>query len=410
MIVASDPPARYLAAPNARIPATCAGIAAFILNTADYDRTDRLWPASQLVFATNPLSIAYGAGGIALSLARCGYQVPKPAKEWIGSREVTVGRYPPGAFTGLAGIAYALAEIGLAEQGEEILQKCYSSPLRFRDATMFHGAAGWGLVSLYFAVQTGNATYLERAAEAAEYLVRSAAQSDDGMSWVSSADGAINYGYGYGASGVAYFLLLAAEALQRPHYLAAARAALDFDVAHREITPNGWGWPARDSGTASRVTLPYWGHGAAGVGTTAIRFYNVLGEERYRELAETIADGCACKWTVFPSLVDGLAGIGDFMIDMYLATDCTEYYERARDIADTILWYGVERPQGIGFPGRSMTRLSNDFATGAAGILTYLHRLTTLGARPLVDLVPYTAKKCSEPRGVRTTAVLSTRG
>lgn len=104
-------------------------------------------------------------------------------------------------------------------------------------------------------------------------------------------------------------------------------------------------------------------------------------------LAETIADGADCRWTVLPSLVEGLSGIAEFMIDMYRATGKPAHLERAENMADTVTWYAVHREEGTAFPGRWFMKLSTDFATGSAGIGLFLGRLLDPSLpRALVDM------------------------
>lgn len=134
------------------------------------------------------------------------------------------------------------------------------------------------------------------------------------------------------------------------------------------------------------MSLPYWGHGAAGVGTAAVRVHRLVGDELLEEAARIIADSAFCKWTILPNQIDGLAGIGEFMIDMFMSTREHKYLERAQEIAETILWYVIERPDGITFPGRWLNRISLDYATGSAGIGMFLLRLLNPGPRYIVDL------------------------
>src|SRR5688572_4805273 len=81
--------------------------AAYLVRTAAYERSDRLWPGEQELYTTNPLSLAYGACGPALLLHELD-RLPAQATEWILGKPVTAEEYPPGLYLGLGGIAYSL--------------------------------------------------------------------------------------------------------------------------------------------------------------------------------------------------------------------------------------------------------------------------------------------------------------
>jgi len=364
------------------------GILSYILATADFAREDRLWPSDPNVFLTNPLSVAWGAGGIAAFLYDALGEIPRRVEHWLLDRQVGVADYPPGLLIGMAGVAYSFCEVGLKERAEKIMAACYQSPILFTDPTMFLGVAGWGLCSLYFYNECGGQGYLDMAARAADWLRGTASEVSEGVCWKGGYYSDLHYGYGYGASGIAWFLLQAGLTLADDGLVSMAKRALAFDIARRAETGKGWGWRDREGGT--RV-LPYWVYGGAGVGTVAIRFLECLGDPAYLDLAEVIADGAFAKWTALPSMTNGVSGIGDFMLDMLLRCNRDRYAERALDIAATLPVYALDRPSGLAFPGRWQRRISNDFATGSAGIGFFLNRLLRPRRKFLVDL-------CATPR------------
>src|SRR5215216_4460702 len=144
------------------VQATIDETAAYLLATADFARSDRLWPADALVFATNPLSVAYGACGSALFLHSADRLTERrDVLDWMLARPLSTDTYPPGLYIGLAGIAYAFAELGLSREAEDVLQLAYQSPLLYEEPGMFLGAAGWGLASVDFHHRTGRRLYLE---------------------------------------------------------------------------------------------------------------------------------------------------------------------------------------------------------------------------------------------------------
>ncbi|WP_424851791.1 hypothetical protein [Streptomyces sp. SAI-170] len=113
-----------------------------------------------------------------------------------------------------------------------------------------------------------------------------------------------------------------------------------------------------------------------------------LGIEGYGELARCIADDTYVKYAFVPGLFEGLSGIGEFMLDMYVFTGEERYRRNAFDIAETLLWFRIEGEDGTAFPGRWLTRISHDYATGSAGVGLFLSRLVRPHPRHFVDLAP----------------------
>ena len=355
----------------------------YVLATCDYERTDRLCPAHFELFMTNPMSVAFGASGVALFLSRVAGEVPERMRRWMLDQPVTSELYAPGLFVGTSGIALALAEVGMVERGEELMAEAYRSPLLFDEASLFHGAAGWGFASLWFWDRTGRQVYLDQAVRAAEHLVRSAEAEGETRFWRVRSESRIHYGYGFGASGVGLFLLHAHLRTGRDDLLSAAVQALEYDLANKLETTNGTTWLRYEN---DPLNYPYFVHGGAGVGAVVVRFARELGGERYRAWADEIAGALDMKWAVLPGLFDGLSGIAELSLDMHELTGEPAYLARAHDQAETVLWFRVAMPEGKAFPGRLLFKVSNDLGTGAAGIGLHLHRLLHPGPRLFVDL------------------------
>jgi len=356
---------------------------AYVLRTADCTRSDRLWPADFMVFATNSLSVAHGACGPVLFLHDAGRDLPADVVAWLLEQPVSVETHPPGLYMGLAGIAWTFLQIGLTDKAEAVMATAYRSPLLYDDPGILLGAAGWGLASLRFWMATGRQVYLDRAMQAGEHLLATGQREGDTRRWRCGMDQKIHYGYGYGASGIALFLLYLGAVTGRADLREGAIQGLEFDLANKSDSEVGWQWKRLEDDT---VLYPYWIHGSAGIGSTLVRFARLLGADRYRALADRIAEDTFVKYSFIPSLFDGLAGIGELMVDMWSLTADEAYREYAFDIADTMLWFKIDRPEGVAYPGGWLTRISNDYATGAAGIGLYFTRLLRPRGRLFMDL------------------------
>jgi hypothetical protein len=367
----------------AELERTIQGIASYILSTADYERNDRLWPSSPEVFGTNPLSVGYGACGVAVFLQAALGEIPVPVRDWMMRQPLNTDRYAPGFLVGVSGVARSFLRLGWIEEAEAAMRTAYSSPLLYERPDLMMGAAGWGMASLDFFAVTGGQEYVHRAIDAGEHLLRTAREEEDGWTWSAEGADRIHYGYGYGAAGVALFLGHLARTTGDVRYLEAAERGLAHDYAKRLEDVNGVGWPrwANDL-----VTLPYFVHGASGIGTVYLRLGTLFGREEFLRTAVEIGNSVATKWTVLPNLFDGLAGIGEYLLDLHRATGEDAWRERALDAAETVLWYRIEKPEGFAYPCRALTRIANDYALGAAGVGLFLHRAVAGGPRLFTDL------------------------
>jgi serine/threonine protein kinase len=337
---------------------------------ADYARKDRLYPADPRVFSTNPLSLAYGATGVIYALYRVTGNIPQEALDWILQHPVTSTEYPPGLYLGASGIAWSLLEMGMEKPAEEIFQSTVQHPLLSQSMDLFYGMAGWGMTALRFFQCTGNEQYLELSQEAGNSFVASCTKSDRGYSWGSDE---CPVGLAHGSSGIALFLLYLHLITKDERYLNAGMRALDFDLAAATRTSDGglsWG----ESVNSTSPLYPYWRYGSAGIGMVTLRFQRLLRLPRYQSILEGIFIDTDRKYSVFPGRFTGLAGLGEFLLDMYDFSGEPRYLASANKAAEGIMLFRVQR-NGTAFPGELLSRLCCDYGTGSGGIALFLNRL-----------------------------------
>lgn len=345
----------------------------FIKANADLHRKDRIFPADPLVYETNPMSLAHGAAGVLYALDKVEGRVDARLLERLASEEVQAQSCPPSLYHGLSGIAWALLELGCPERARQWLEAGVGHPLLGASAGLYHGLAGWGMANLRFWLASREPRYLEHAERAAEALLASARERDGSLFWPAE-DGIVRYGLAHGQSGIALFLLYLDRALGGGRYGRAAARAFEHDLAHASETENGaLSWRRADDGR--KVVYPYWKHGSAGIGIVALRFYRALREPRYRELIERIYIDCDRKYSIFPGRNEGLAGIGEFLLDAHRETGERKFLNSAFRAAAGLAIFRVSQPEGAAFPGDGVARFSCDLATGSAGIVLFLDRL-----------------------------------
>lgn len=350
---------------------TTAEAARFIRSSADLHRKDRLFPADPLVFLTNPAGLAHGAAGALHALSTLDGAVAPELVDWLVARAAAED-LPPGLYNGTAGVAWTLLALGRVPEARAALARGAGHPLLASCASLYDGLAGWGLANLRFWLVTRDEAFLREAELAGRTLVATAEEREGRLCW-PKADGTVEYSLGYGASGIALFLLYLDQALGGG-FRAAAIKAFEFDLAHAvPLSEGGVSWHRDDSPSA--IVSPYWKQGSAGVGIAALRFWKATGEARYRQLIDDLDLDTGRKYSVFPGRSDGMAGIGEYLLDAYLFTGEEKFLSRAHRAAAGLRRFAVEQPEGLAYPGNALMRFSCDLATGSAGIALFLDRL-----------------------------------
>lgn len=364
------------------LTAACAQVVArtaeHLVRVATPERVDRLFPADPKVFVTNPLGVAYGACGVAYALRRIAGEVDPRIVDWILKQPQDEKSCPPGLYMGLSGVAWSLWELGHQERALAALAAAASHPRLASSPDVFYGASGYGIAALKFFARTGDDRHLDAAVGAAQVLARSAQEEEDRLFWPGE-NGEVSYGFAHGSSGIAVFLLYLHAVTGDEKWLSLGRRALDFDLAAAETNAEGaFTW--RMSRRPGASLLPYLRYGTAGVGVATARYYRHLRDERYRAALDALFPDTDRKYAIFPGRFIGLAGIGEFLLDLRKEP---EYEERAQAALERLvtglLLFQVESADGLAFPGYELFRLSCDLGTGSAGIALFLHRYLTDG-------------------------------
>jgi hypothetical protein len=371
--VLADPARR--AALHERIAAVVDGVVDYMQNTADTSRQDRLFPADALVFETSPLSLAHGAYGCLYAMHCAGKEIPDAFLAWALSGSVSQQALPPGLYYGSAGAAWVLSAMGRGDQAGHLLREAGDHPLLYAEPGVLIGAAGHGLACLRLWRDSGLPEFLDRAREIGHRLAAAAQWEDDRAHWPDSS-GEVPVGYGYGASGVAMFLLALHTATGDGQVLDLGRAALEFDLSCAVYSNSGLvQFPSVVVGDAPVVRRSYWDEGTAGVMTTLLRYWDVTGDELLRKQIDRLLPDVRRKYTAFPQLFHGISGIGNTLLDAYEILGDPGLLDDAERAAEAVLCNAVRRPEGIVFAGEQSLRESCDLATGSAGAALFLDRI-----------------------------------
>ena len=350
----------------------------YIKSNMDFQRTDRLFPADPEIFMTNPLSVANGAAGVANALFSIEGEVSDKIISWMLTREISKEAYPPGLYVGLSGIAWVFWKLGHTELALKLMKMAADHDLLWDLFDIYYGAAGFGLACLYFHKETGDAYWLEQAADVGEKLIQRKKVSDNGFYW-PDLEGNVWTGYARGASGISVFLLYLYLASGDAQFLGTGRSALDYDLGAALELEGKLRMPRATVDSIDsrhqKVYSHYWSDGSTGVCTALLRYISVLGEKSDKAILERLMGDTRRDKTAFPTLFTGLAGLGNLQLDAFDFTGDPKYVSSARYVTRGLLRFQIQKPDGIAFPGEQLFRISNDFGSGSAGIACFLHRL-----------------------------------
>ncbi len=344
----------------------------YVVAAASYHRNDRLFPTGPSGSATTPLGVGHGACGVAHVLQQVRGACPARVVEWIRRRSIDASDYPPGLTQGLAGIAWTLWDLGVTDEAEKTMAMAFSHPRLLETADVCDGISGVGLAALWMHVRTGDPFYVDRARWLAGCLSSRAEQQDAGVCW-RSADHRVRVGYGRGSSGVAAFLLYLYLATGEWRWLQLGRRALAFDLHRASIERGRFTDRSRHDTGGGRPAS--WEHGAAGIGGVLARYYAVLGCESDQTTLRAMVKQTIEWESPDPGYFLGLAGSGQFFLDLAILCGSREAERRAIRIGHAIASYAVRTPAGVVFASESHPDIDCGFGTGGAGVALFLHRL-----------------------------------
>jgi lantibiotic modifying enzyme len=275
-----------------------------------------------------------------------------------------------GLYSGLAGIASALARMKSAYAGLSVSDSLDLAIGRIQDAVptdferisphaandLFSGIAGIGLALLYLAKLTGKSDLIQPARSAGDRLLSRGKKTACGQYWTFSETNRAHYpNFSHGTAGIGYFLaeLYAAtgEIRFRTGALEAGRYLLSIISEKRS---SKWLIP-HDDGAGAELFYLGWCHGPAGTGRFVYRLYQLTGEIAWLEIlkrqAETIiasgipeqpTPGC---WNNAGRCC-GTAGIGEFFLGLYRVFGEQSHFSFAQRLADHLVLTGETDASG----------------------------------------------------------------
>lgn len=239
-------------------------------------------------------------------------------------------------YVGLTGIAHTLIEIGEIFGSEEFTNRAFEilksvaeeKDLISQGLDVVSGSAGTipALLSIYRRYPKD--FLLETAILHGKHLLDTADKTDSGWSW-NTLGIPVEYnltGFSHGTAGIAWALSELFNETQEKSFLAAAEQGIKYERQHFNTQHENWAdfrglYDQTVSGNAA-ITYPVaWCHGAAGIGLSRLRLFELLKEQSYRDEAEIAVRTTAKIFTQSNDLIrsdfslcHGAAGNAELMI------------------------------------------------------------------------------------------------
>jgi class III lanthionine synthetase len=271
--------------------------------SATPDRDDRLFPGDPQQFAVGALGLAYGAAGVLYALDVTGAGRFEEYEQWLLRRATN----PPsgsrlGLYDGLHGAAFTLAHLGYRQEALDVVDICLRENWESMGQDLLGGISGFGLNLLHLADSTGEPALRAAANRAAELVASS--PDDMTVEYPISGSGQPWAGLFRGRSGAALFLIRMFDDTGDAAYLDRAADALRFDLRRCIRRDNGTlevneGWRS----------MPYLDGGSMGIGMVLDEYLRRRHDEQFADAAAAIAHTARSPMYILPGLLTGRAGV-----------------------------------------------------------------------------------------------------
>ncbi|MFD7659101.1 class III lanthionine synthetase LanKC [Actinosynnema sp. NPDC059797] len=341
------------------------------------DHPARVYPTIPLGHHTNTRALAAGTAGVLHALRRAGRAAdPAIVRRLRDESLEQAGTTAPGLLHGSAGIAGVLAELGEEDAAGRLLDEAVAHPLNHTSSTVGGGAAGTALGLLAHHRRTGEQRWLDSASELLERV-------PDGDELTARLGTSTRSGLVSGRAGVALALYHLHRATGDDRPFARGMRLLGEELADAVPLPGG-GVGFRVARGDRRV-YPYLFAGSAGYARVLSRFLARRPDAEFGvpvdvdltagEVLSRCLDACTARFTVFPGLFPGLAGLVTTLADAGRRLDRPDLLDAALTSARGLVRYAVPHGSGVGWLGEPGQRVSADLWSGGAGVLVALRLL-----------------------------------
>ncbi|NBI30236.1 class III lanthionine synthetase LanKC [Chengkuizengella marina] len=317
------------------------------------------------------LNVLTGGFGVVMALARTG-TLPKKAREWAVkySDMDFISYLDDGLFSGKAGIAGVLYEIGMIDESKGIYHSIQTQT-ESEDISLRTGLAGIGLALLSASTLNGFETFFEKAV-AIGFRLETLLERD--VTIKPKEFDAIPFGLIDGWSGASLFFSALHWITGDENWLMLSIRAIEKDTNHCVLDDSGLYQIKDGSGFVSQLA-----GGSTGIGLAMIELRHLLNSKKWNDELVGIGMSTIQRCFYSPGLFRGLAGliVGAKAIDMELGLQDDKAY--LNKTLETMNLYLLEEDDKLFVPGDFNYRLSGDIFSGASGMILALNDILSHG-------------------------------
>lgn len=328
----------------------------------DLSSKDILLPGDirQFEMGTGKLNVLTGGFGVAMALHKTG-GVNKTVVEWIENQKISeLIDIENGLYTGKAGIAAVLWELGYKQESMELFNSITDFE-DFKDVSLATGLSGIGLAFLGLDYELESDCYFEKSLKIANILER---RFYENVPIIPFDEGIVDKGIFTSWSGVSLFFSALYKKTKNNKWLLLAQKTLEKDLSLGLFDENGVYHVDDDY----RV-LPYLAGGSCGLAIAIIELETNSRTNTWAKEIEGISKIARSKTFYNCGLFHGTAGIvaSSNLIALYKGSD-----DLTRSSLQTLNLHLLEKDNYLYTPGDSCFRVSGDLLSGSSGLLLVL--------------------------------------
>ncbi|PRR97236.1 class III lanthionine synthetase LanKC [Bacillus halotolerans] len=315
----------------------------------------------QFVIPSGKLNVLTGGTGAALALYRSG-NVNKQVRDWIENvllKKLHVLNDDIGLFTGRAGIAATLYELGYIEEAMNLFNNLSYEDMK--DISLRSGLSGIGLSLISLYLEEDNDDFLVTSEKIADQIENRIIE-DDKLSATDFA--AVPIGLIDGWSGISLFYAALYSVTKKEKYYVKSKEYIEWDLKHCKVDEETNTLQTYDD--QNPRLLPYLSGGSIGIGV-AIWYLNYVGNNNlFREELEQIINLNKVRIAYSGGLFDG---VGSFLLIPSMTKENNEISQQIELALKKLELFLIRKDDQVLFPGNFSFRLADDYYSGSAGII-----------------------------------------
>jgi lantibiotic modifying enzyme len=388
--------------------------AAWIRASATKVAEGTAWPAIPSSPAPASLDLYSGIPGVVLFFVQAFHTTGDASylADARGGAELLLAKMAgvqgPGLYEGLSGVAFALEETSKATKDDKYRRGFIDALERIRAGAaatgsgvewssttdIISGGAGTGLFLLYAFRETGDRAWLDLASRAGARLMDLGRPENGGLKWAMDPGfPRLMPNFSHGTAGIAYFLAALYAETKRQEFLDAAMAGARYLLSVAKTEGDSC-LVFHDEPDNKDLYYLGWCHGPVGTARLFYLLSDVSGDKTWLDWVRKSANGLLKSgipeqetpgfWNN-AGICCGLAGVGEFFLDLHLALADPAYLAFSERVATRLLAKAtVEGGKMFWVQAEHRTRpdyllAQTGYMQGAAGIGTFLLRLAAVG-------------------------------